>query len=266
MKGKLIGQGYTAEIFEWGACKILKLYRRGLPDGICAHEFETTRAAYEALKIAPKPYETVNIDGRPGAVYERVNGVTLLRLMLLKLWRSDMYCKMFAECHASIHKFTCTMAETLKQKLRRDIENAPRLTAREKRFVLEYLEALPDGAAVCHFDFHPGNIMISKGRLYVIDWMTACAGDPPADVARTLLILGYSEIPGLPVFISRLTGKLKRDISGRYLREYIKLTGADPADIKKWELPVAAARLHEWIPEEESDKLLALVRRECKCQ
>jgi hypothetical protein len=28
-KGRLIGQGNTAEIFEWGNDKILKLYRSG---------------------------------------------------------------------------------------------------------------------------------------------------------------------------------------------------------------------------------------------
>lgn len=33
-KGKLIGQGNTAEIFEWGYNSVLKLYRSGLPDDL----------------------------------------------------------------------------------------------------------------------------------------------------------------------------------------------------------------------------------------
>lgn len=44
-KGKLIGQGNTAEIFEWGNHSVLKLYRSGLPDDLCINEFEITKYA-----------------------------------------------------------------------------------------------------------------------------------------------------------------------------------------------------------------------------
>lgn len=56
------------------------------------------------------------------------------------------------------------------------------------------------------------NIIIRNGKPIVIDWMTACIGDPLADVAR-------------------------------------------------WELPVAAARLREWIPEEEKRLLMDIVNK-----
>lgn len=44
--------------------------------------------------------------------------------------------------------------------------------------------------ALLHGDYHPRNILMSGGAITgVIDWTTVCAGDPRADVARTVTIL-----------------------------------------------------------------------------
>jgi aminoglycoside phosphotransferase (APT) family kinase protein len=43
--------------------------------------------------------------------------------------------------------------------------------------------------AVCHFDFHPLNVLIADdGRLTVIDWENAALGDRHSDLARTLVL------------------------------------------------------------------------------
>ena len=263
-KGNLIGQGNTAEIFEWGSDKIIKLYRHGLPDDLCVHEFEITKYAYETLKIAPNPIEIVRVDGRIGAIYERLSGKTMLKLMLSKPWRISKYSKMLAQCHVSMQKSADMRTETVKEKLRRDIESISLINLQEKQLIFKYLEDLPDGNIICHFDFHPDNIMISADKYYVIDWMTACAGNPLSDIARTALILNYAEIPRVPAFVNRLIGIFQKSIYRRYLREYIRLTGVDFSDIQKWELPVAAARLCEWIPDGESKRLVAFVKKELK--
>jgi hypothetical protein len=44
-KGKQIGQGYTAEIFEWESDKILKLYRKNLPD-FCVYTSLTLQSVF----------------------------------------------------------------------------------------------------------------------------------------------------------------------------------------------------------------------------
>ena len=261
-KGKLIGQGNTAEIFEWGNHNVLKLYRRGLPEDFCINEFEITRYAYEHLKIAPKPMELIHIDDRFGAVYERVSGKTMLKLLLSQPWNLGKYSRMLAHCHAAIQKKTTLSARTVKEKLRRDIENVSVLTLEEKQSINEYLDTLPDGDCICHFDFHPDNIMVQTGQYYVIDWMTGCVGDPLSDVARTALILNYGEIPRAPLPVKALVKVLQKRIFKIYISEYIKLTGSRLSDIQKWEMPLAAARLCERIPEGESRKLLQVVNRE----
>ena len=272
VKGKLIGQGNTAEIFEWGHQHVLKLYRRGLPEDFCINEFEITRYAHEYLKIAPKPIELVHIDDRIGAVYERLSGKTMLRLLLSQPWRLRKYSMMLARCHVEIQQKTALSAgplsaetlsaKTVKEKLKRDIENVTLLSFEEKQSINEYLDTLPDGDCICHFDFHPDNIMVLAGQYYVIDWMTGCVGDPLSDVARTALILNYGEIPRVPSLVNALVKVLQKRIYKIYLSEYVKLTGASLSDIQKWEMPLAAARLCERIPDGESRQLLNVVNRE----
>ena len=60
---------------------------------------------------------------------------------------------------------------------------------------LEALNGLPDGDRLCHGDFHPGNCIIGDDGMRVIDWPNAYAGDPDADVARTLLTLRVGDPP-----------------------------------------------------------------------
>jgi hypothetical protein len=282
VKGKLIGQGNTAEIFEWGHQHVLKLYRKGLPEDFCVNEFEITRYAHEYLKIAPKPIELLHIDGRIGAVYERLSGKTMLKLLLSQPWNLRKYSTMLARCHVEIQQNAglsagslssaplstgplsegTLSARTVKEKLRRDIENASLLSFEKKQSINEYLDTLPDGDCICHFDFHPDNIMVLAGQYYVIDWMTGCVGDPLSDVARTALILNYGEIPRVPALVNALVKVLQKRIYKVYLSEYVKMTNASLSDIQKWEMPLAAARLCEWIPDGESRQLLNVVKKE----
>jgi hypothetical protein len=261
-KGEMIGQGNTAEIFEWGNHDILKLYRSRLPEKLCTYEFEVTKYVYEHLKIAPKPIELIHIDGRIGAIYERLSGKTMLKLLLSKPWSVRKYSKALAHCHVAIQKSSNLSVITVKEKLRRDIENVVQLTSEEKLAIYKYLDTLPDGDCICHFDFHPDNIIVHAGEYFVIDWMTGCIGDPLSDVARTALILNYAEVPRVPILVNKFFKMVQKRIYKFYLSEYLRLTGTCLSDIQKWEMPIAAARLCEWIPESESRTLLNLVRIE----
>ncbi len=146
--------------------------------------------------------------------------------------------------------------------MKRDITHVGSLSEEEKQLLYSYMESLPDGDCLCHFDFHPDNVMISGDKNYVIDWMTGCIGDPNSDVARTSLMLNYAEIPRVPWFVKVWIKLFQKRIYKVYIKEYLLVSGANISDIQKWELPLAAARLCEWIPEAESEKLLHMVKQE----
>lgn len=264
MKGKKIGQGRTAEIFEWGGEHILKLYRSFMPESVCRQEFEWVLRVNEHVKVAPEPIEMIHIDDRCGAVYERLHGETMLSLLSWNKRRLNQYAKMLAKYHADLHNIVDIEGLTVKDKLSEEIGRSSAISPEEKSIVLDILKALPDGKSTCHFDFHPDNIMVSDGRCRVMDWVTACVGDPLADVARTRLLLIYAEPPeGHPP--SGVAERIfRRLLCITYVREYRELTGAKSADIRRWEIPVAAARLSEGVPETEKKRVYALVRKKLR--
>jgi len=258
-RGKLIGQGYTAEIYQWGEHKILKLYRKNLPNSLCRLEYTITQKIYNQLGICPKVYKMVKVKERNGIIFEKISGKTMLEDMLRNIFALKKQSKLFAHYHLSIQKEVEFELPTVKEKLKNDIQRVPVLTIYEKRFLYQYIVGLPDGKTLCHFDFHPGNIMTKEQKPIMIDWMTACVGDPLSDVARTMVLLKYNKIPSKYIILKKVFEHIKRKIYLEYIKEYKYLTKENQKRIDIWELPVAAARLSECISEDEKRRLLEIV-------
>ena len=131
-----------------------------------------------------------------------------------------------------------------------------------RQAALTRLDALPDGDAICHGDMHPGNVLLTPRRAVVIDWMTASAGSPAGDVARTLFLLRDS---GLPEYMPRaqrsLTALARRRFCSVYLRSYRRLRPLDLDEVGAWRHPIVAARLAEGIGAERA-ALQGIIRRE----
>jgi aminoglycoside phosphotransferase (APT) family kinase protein len=124
--------------------------------------------------------------------------------------------------------------------------------------VLARLEALPEGQNLCHGDYHPGNVLITKKGPVVIDWMTACTGSLWADVARSSLLLSIgAQAAGKQVrSIIRLAVRLYHD---SYLTQYRRMIPDRGNELERWSAVIAAARLGENInPEREA--LIKLVK------
>ena len=259
---KLIRQGNTAEVFLYDETKILKLFRSGFPYEIIAAEYEVTKRICADLPFVPKVFGLAEYKNRYGILYEKIDGKDMIADMLKKPYKLRAYSKSLAHIHARIHNSTVNSGSDIKAKLADNITASTDLTEQEKEKIKSYLKTLPDGKALCHFDFHPGNVMIKNNEFFVIDWMTACNGNAASDVARTFLLLQYGELLYANSFVKLVAHAVEKHIGKIYLRQYKKLTGMSDAEIKKWLLPIAAARLIEWIPETEKNKLLKFVRKE----
>lgn len=259
-KGKMMRAGNTAEIYEYGADRILKLFKEGIPKAAAVREHQITGNVYRLLGICPKVFERVSLEGRTGIVYERVKGKTLLEETQSRFWRYKSLSVKMARCHGSLRKKADFDLPSVKEKLKTDIRAADLLEREEKEKLYQYIETLPEGDALCHFDFHPGNLIIRNGQPVVIDWMTACRGASAADAARTGIMLRYARPPVASKAAKRLLKWMQRKIYKVYMAEYMKCTGTRREDIKRWEYPVMAARLCEWLPEEEKLTLLGKIR------
>ncbi|HEY3368229.1 MAG TPA: phosphotransferase [Symbiobacteriaceae bacterium] len=102
--------------------------------------------------------------------------------------------------------------------------------------LLATLRALAvNNEALLHGDFHPLNVLMSGTTVTaVIDWTTACAGDPRADVARTLTILLLA--PVYRGWERVLFSPIRRLLAAGWLRGYTAESGplADMAPFYVW--------------------------------
>jgi uncharacterized protein (TIGR02172 family) len=257
--GPLLGAGRTAEVFAWGDGQVLKLYRPGLPQLWVDQEARVGRIVANAGLAAPAVGDLVEVDGRPGVVYERLDGPSLLDYMATHPADIPALARRFAALHAQMHN--CLRSELPSQRaaLQKAIHVAPPLPAPLKLAVLERLDRLPDGQAVCHGDYHPGNLVVAQRGLVVIDWMTAGRGHPVADVAATTLLFRIARVPDYySTETQEAVDQARRAFYQAYRAAYLGYRPFPVAEIEAWIPVLAAARLSNGIAEEEQD-LLALV-------
>jgi Ser/Thr protein kinase RdoA (MazF antagonist) len=249
--------GRTAEVFAWDEEHVIKLFPAGYSPASIEHEARIGRIAAEAQIGAPAIGSVLAVGDREGIVFRRARGVSMLQHMLRSPWRSGSLAHTLGRLHAAMHAVQRPQLPSQRSYLRHAIENAPALSPSLREAVLGRLASLPDGEAVCHGDFHPDNVIMSDGGPVVIDWVTAGRGNPDADVARSVLLLGLAEPVSTDPLQRRLIAVLRRLFLWGYLRGYRSLRPCPQAAITAWMPVIAAARLSEGIAEETS-RLLAL--------
>lgn len=259
-----IGQGNTAEIFLYGPGTVLKLFRDQFPESGVLKEWRVTRAVQTVYSRMPKALRLVSCGERSGILYELAEGQDLFRMIGSEPFLLFSIGKKLAEIHTEIHGKTISGILTVKEKLLQEIGWVNDLSDDEKRKITDRLLLLPDGDRLCHFDFHPGNIMVSGEKLLVLDWLTACSGEPAADIARTCLLLKYGEVRNGDRLSRLILSITKVCIRRSYMRNIRRLSGITRDEIRRWILPAAAARLSEWLTEHERKRLLKLIRRNLK--
>lgn len=103
-KGPKIGRGRTAEVFGWKDNLILKLFFDSTPDAWAEQEARITRFAYEAGLPVAKVEGVVEIDGRNGILFQRIDGASMLTESKSKPWKLFRSARVLAELHAAMHE------------------------------------------------------------------------------------------------------------------------------------------------------------------
>ncbi len=251
-KGNLLAKGRTAEVYLWGDNQVIKLFHEWCPVSWAQRETEIAETISRTNVPAPKCFGSVTVDNRQGIVFQRIQGPSLLRLMTSNPLRMAHYARLLADIQSRIHRQDGSALPPLRNSLRKSIQEAESLDRNLRDFACKVLGDLPDGTALCHFDFHPDQIMMTTRGPVVLDWMTAFQGDPQADVARTLILLDMANIAHMGWITRGLVAVARRQIHKSYLKQYLVHNEAtNLTTIKKWMIPVAAARLNEKIKKEE---------------
>lgn len=257
-KGQCIGKGRTASVYEWGKNEVLKLFNKGFSIG---NEAENCKVINSLGIPSPEVVRTIEIDDCQGIIYERINGTTMTKMIQSNSDSLSKYARMLAELHSMIHSYTVDFTPNLKRELGSKILLTTKLDMKTRKRIMVEFDKLPEGNTICHYDFHPDNIIMSKRGPIIIDWANVLVGDPLADVTRTSLILKSCAVqPGVTSsWLSDLNNS-RQYFYSVYINEYLKLENKSNLDLEPWEVPMAAVRLSEGIKEEEQ-QLITLIEK-----
>jgi aminoglycoside phosphotransferase (APT) family kinase protein len=243
----------SSELLPWEHEQVLKLFGQGYPAPAIEAELRHARSAHSLGVPTPRAERIIEIDHqgrrRRGIVFQRVEGPTLLQLIVSRDAPVARLAQVFFELQRAIHGCPGAALPDVKQALAGKIRRARRVSEEKKKQALEELERLPGGLALCHGDYHPANVIMSAKGPIVVDWLDAGRGDATLDAARTLLLLRHA-----------VPGQVSREIREAFIASYAGCLGQAWAGrmelIERWRLPLAVARLAEPVDESECDSLL----------
>lgn len=257
--GKPFAVGATAEIFAWENGQILKLFRASFPAEAVRTEARTARLIHAGGAPVPAVGEIVEINGRVGLLYERIDGRSLLAALTAQPWRLVHFARQLAGLQADLHALPAPVGmPTQRERLRGKIQKTERLPPKTRQRILTLFESLPTADRLCHGDFHPDNVLLTASGPVIIDWIDATAGHPLTDVARSSLLMGFAQPPGSGGLDWKVR-LFRRWFHNAYLAHYRRLRPFSPDELESRRLVNAAARLSENVPEEAA--LLAFVGR-----
>ncbi|HEY8123336.1 MAG TPA: aminoglycoside phosphotransferase family protein [Myxococcota bacterium] len=228
--GERIAEGAAAEIFAFGAGRVVKLFRPEYAY-IADVEEHRTRAVNSVRDLrSPQLLGRTQIGGRKGIILEHVRGATLLAEPAPPAEKAAELARLHVEIHA------CTAPALPSWRAVVD-EVAAKLVRDERARFLARVATMPDGDRTYHGDFHPGNVIRSERGLVTVDWPNACLAHPAADVARSFVLLRYQ---GLGAAAPARLVEARRAFATAYLNAYVTQSSVVRGEIAAC-LPLAAA-------------------------
>jgi uncharacterized protein (TIGR02172 family) len=249
--GPLLASGRTADVFAWGTDQVIKLFHNWFELDNILFEQKVARAVQASGLPIPAVGEVVQVNGRNGLIYQRVDGRSMWEILAHQPWRLVSFAWRMAELHAALHAVAAPAdLPDQRRRLRRKIEQAGGLPEEIRQRALGILDKLPAGDWICHGDFHPGNVLLTARGEVIIDWIDVSCGNPLADLARTSIIaLGAAATRQVPQLGMKATLRLFHWL---YLRRYFHLRPGGYDEYHRWLPVVAAGRLGENMPELEA--------------
>lgn len=246
-RNELVGRGGTSDVFAWDDGRVLKLFHGGFPRSRIENEFRVSRALHSAGLKVPEAFDVVEAEERVGIIFERIDGISMLRFVERKPWKLFYAARLLAELHAHVHGHQAPAElPTQREQIKTWLAAAEDFSEGERIAAETSLAALPDGGILCHGDFHPTNIIFSEHGPVIIDWIGATRGHGYADVARTSVMFQSADLPKeSSVLIRLMFWFARRLLHNTYLRRYLQICGGTRNDIEQWR-PAQEAAASAW--------------------
>ena len=184
---ELIYEGVGKKVYRDGDRLIKSFDETYSKADILNEALNQARVEQTSLNI-PKILGVSVVDGKWSVIWEFIEGETLEKMMQDHPEKEDEYLDFFVDLQIRMSKEKVPLLGHLRDKMHAKI-SASSYPASVRYDLHVRLDGLPRHTKLCHGDFQPSNIIITKeGTPYIIDWSHATQGNGSADAARTYLI------------------------------------------------------------------------------
>ena len=184
---ELIYEGVGKKVYRDGDRLIKSFDETYSKADILNEALNQARVEQTSLNI-PKILGVSVVDGKWSVIWEFIEGETLEKMMQDHPEKEDEYLDFFVDLQIKMSKEKVPLLGHLRDKMHAKI-SASSYPASVRYDLHVRLDGLPRHTKLCHGDFQPSNIIITKeGTPYIIDWSHATQGNGSADAARTYLL------------------------------------------------------------------------------
>jgi aminoglycoside phosphotransferase (APT) family kinase protein len=246
VRGDLVARGNTSDVWQWTATTVVKVLRPDIPTHWAALEASITQRVHEAGLPVPATDGVVEVDGYPGVVLERIDGMSMWSQMKADPTELRSLMEVLLDLQSEILSAgALDGVPDLVSRLHAKIEEAGQLPADERAEAQALLASLPVGSALCHGDMHPANILMSARGPIVVDWFDAAIGYPLADLARSSLLMPATSVESAKRHLDGATLDLLGHLHDAYLSGLSARGLIEAAAFRAWEAVLAVARMSE---------------------
>lgn len=217
-----IGEGRTAEVYDYKDNKVLKLFHSTFSDKDIEYEYHITKNISDLTRIAPKVYDVINVKNRMGIVYEKIHGQMFSEYISRNLNNVRRIVYEFSQTQKIINNITIENFPNYTNKLQQRIMNSSLLCDSEIEIILKYLRAI-DNNEICHGDYQPENVFVDQNYNFrVIDWANTFISNKYIDLARTYYLIKLGRSLNRKSISTELIEWMGRQFIARFYWEKIK--------------------------------------------
>ncbi len=251
MLGQLIAVGSRSMVYAWGSDAVAKVPLPSTPHGWIRFEASYTDAVFQCGAPVPRVLGIETVEGREVAIFERISGVSMWDALMARESEAAPFGRELGELHAGL--LATISPVTLPTQFARLTSKILAAAQSIDSTLSRLLDRLPDSptGTLCHGDFHPKNIVMSKRGLVVVDWFDACRGNPCGDIARASLLLSPRRRGGMrPNHLPGASQRVLDELHDNYIWSVRKHVSFSDEEFENWMYIGAAARLSEGVDQE----------------
>ncbi|QVK18552.1 phosphotransferase [Mycoplasmatota bacterium] len=236
--GKLIGDGGTAKVYEYGDNEVIKIFKNHVSDYAIDKEESINLTLNNLMLFNPLYKGKIIYNNKTALIYEKAEGKLLADFLFEDL--ENDYSYIFANIHYSIHQNKIDGLPVQKNIYKWYIDKTNESMENIAFNMNDLLQTLTDDYTLCHGDFHPLNVIVDNktDKYSIIDWNGANIGSYILDVGWTYLTM-------ISPYINNVYGEevynIVKIFSENYLKHYCNFKKIDKEIIIRY-LPLVATR------------------------